>query len=157
MPNLYNILLILSRNKFFYIKLKLTDTFQTRVYLMFLHFSVLMKIYKLKGKKFNQKMYDIFFNNIENDLRELGYGDITVNKKMKELNKILYDILLKIKINDSYSVKSVNTLAVLKYFDNLNKNTEKFDEFNLYFSKFLNFCFDISLENMVENAIKFKY
>ena len=124
---------------------------------MFLHFSVLMKIYKLKGKKFNQKMYDIFFNNIENDLRELGYGDITVNKKMKELNKILYDILLKIKINDSHSVKSVNTLAVLKYFENLNKNTEKFDEFNLYFSKFLNFCFDISLENMVENAIKFKY
>ena len=65
--------------------------------------------------------------------------------------------LSQIKINDSYSVKSVNTLAVLKYFDNLNKNTEKFDEFNLYFSKFLNFCFDISLENMVENAIKFKY
>ena len=38
----------------------------------------------------------IFFNNIENNLRELGFGDVTVNKKMKDFNKILYDILLKL-------------------------------------------------------------
>ena len=35
------------------------------------------------------------FNNIEYNLREMGFGDVTVNKKMKDLNKILYDILLK--------------------------------------------------------------
>ena len=34
--------------------------------------------------------------NIENNLRELGFGDVSVNKKMKELNKVLYDILIKI-------------------------------------------------------------
>ena len=38
----------------------------------------------------------IFFHNIENNLRELGFGDVSVNKKMKDFNKILYDILLKI-------------------------------------------------------------
>ena len=32
----------------------------------------------------------IFFYNIENNLRELGFGDVTVNKKMKELNKVLW-------------------------------------------------------------------
>ena len=44
------------------------------------------------------KTYDSVFDNIENNIRELGFGDVTVNKKMKELNKILYDILLKINL-----------------------------------------------------------
>ena len=57
---------------------------------MFIHFSLLMIITKKKGKKFDQKIYDLFFHNIEYNLRELGFGDVTVNKKMKELNKILY-------------------------------------------------------------------
>ena len=96
---LYNILLSLSRNIFFYKKINLQDTYQTRIYLMFFHFSILMIIFKQKGKKFDQNQYDQLFNSIENNLRELGYGDVTVNKKMKELNKILYDILLKIKPN----------------------------------------------------------
>ena len=26
----------------------------------------------------------------------MGFGDVTVNKRMKEFNKILYDILLKL-------------------------------------------------------------
>ena len=93
---LYNTLLTLSRNLFFYNKINLNDTFETRIYLMFIHFSIMMIISKKKGKKFNQKSYDSLFFNIENNLRELGYGDVAVNKKMKDLNKILYDILLKI-------------------------------------------------------------
>ena len=63
---------------------------------MFFHFSILLLIHKKKGKKFDQKAYDNFFYSIENDLRELGFGDVYVNKKMKDLNKILYDILLKL-------------------------------------------------------------
>ena len=93
---LYNILLRLSREIFFYKKIELPDTFETRIYLMFFHFSILMIIAKKKGSKFNQKSYDNFFNNIEYNLRELGFGDVTVNKKMKEFNKILYDILIKV-------------------------------------------------------------
>ena len=62
---------------------------------MFIHFSIMMLIYKEKGKKFDQRDYDSLFHNIENNLRELGFGDVSVNKKMKDLNKVLYDILLK--------------------------------------------------------------
>ena len=78
--NLYSILLTLSRNLFFYKKIGLSDTFETRIYLMFFHFSLLMIIFRKKGSKFDQKNYDFFFNNIENNLRELGFGDVTVNK-----------------------------------------------------------------------------
>ena len=80
-------LLTLSRNKYFYKNIVLDDTFETRIYLMFFHFSIMMIIFKKKGKKFSQKSYDSLFHNIENNLRELGFGDVTVNKKMKDLNK----------------------------------------------------------------------
>ena len=97
--DLYNILLSLSRNIFFYKKIGLSDTFETRIYLMFIHFSIFMIIFKKKDSKFDQNSYDNFFHSIENNLRELGFGDVTVNKKMKEFNKILYDILLKLDLS----------------------------------------------------------
>ena len=111
---LYNTLLTLSRNLFFYNKITLKDTFETRIYLMFIHFSLMMIIYKKKGKKFNQKSYDSLFFNIENNLRELGYGDVAVNKKMKDLNKILYDILLKTKVIKGKNIP-MNELSKFNY------------------------------------------
>ena len=64
---------------------------------MFMHFSIMLIIFKSKETNFKQELYDGLFYYIENDLRELGLGDVAVNKKMKNLNKIFYDILLKIK------------------------------------------------------------
>ena len=83
--NLYIILLTLSRNIFFYKNIKLPDNFETRIYLMFIHFSIILIIFKEKGQKFSQKSYDLLFHNIENNLRELGFGDVAVNAKMKSL------------------------------------------------------------------------
>ena len=48
--NLYKTLLLLSRNIFFYEKLNLDDNFETRIYLMFTHFSIMLKVSKNKGK-----------------------------------------------------------------------------------------------------------
>ena len=85
---LYNKILLLSRNKFFYLDLGLNDSFQNRIYLIFLHISFLL--IKLKNtntntehKKFYQKTFDYIFSRIEIDMREIGYGDLSVNKKMK--------------------------------------------------------------------------
>ena len=157
--NLYSILLTLSRNLFFYKKIGLPDTFETRIYLMFFHFSLLMIIFRKKGSKFDQKNYDFFFNNIENNLRELGFGDVTVNKKMKELNKILYDILLKIDLKKDDDISfELNSEISKKYFTIFKKEDfRKIAQFNEYFTKFFNFCFELSLDNMIEEAIKFKY
>ena len=46
---------------------------------------------KQRGNKPDQVNYNNLFFNIENNLRELGFGDVSVNKKMKDLNKIFYD------------------------------------------------------------------
>ena len=156
---LYDILLGLSRNIFFYNRVKLNDDFQTRILLMFFHFSILMIIYKLKGKKFDQLSYDSLFNNIENNLRELGLGDVAVNKKMKDLNKILYDILLKI---NSYKTDKnqfkMNQDIILKYFNQKDhKNLVNYDYISEYFDGFFNFCFEFSLDSVLQEAKNYKF
>ena len=153
---MYNTLLALSRNIFFYTKIGLPDKFETRIYLMFLHFSIMMIIYKKKGLKFNQNDYDQLFNNIENNLRELGFGDVSVNKKMKDMNKQLYDILLKLEVNETTSFK-INEKLIFKYFKDFDdKKIGKYNDFERYFLNFYKFCFELPLENMIIDAVKFK-
>ena len=154
---MYNTLLSLSRNFYFYKKIKLPDTFETRIYLMFIHFSVILIIYKNKSVKFDQSQYDSLFNNIEYNLRELGFGDVSVNKKMKDLNKLFYDILLKInKSNDG--LFDLNEKLIFNYFNNTKSlKQSELDLFKEYFTKFYDFCFELPLHNMVRDAIKFNY
>ena len=152
---LYTTLLQLSRNLNFYKYINLKDTFETRVYLMFLHFSIFLLIYKKKRISFPQDFYDGLFKCIENNLRELGLGDVGVNSKMKILNKIFYDILLKVNLEqDSFKI---NKAIILKYFDNLNEtDNSKYERFEDYFTKFYHFCFELSPKTMIKDAINFK-
>ena len=153
--DLYNTLLQLSRNLYFYSKINLKDTFETRIYLMFFHFSIILLIFKMKKIEFSQESYDSLFYAIENNLRELGFGDVAVNKKMKDLNKIFYDILLK--INNSETDIKLNKNLIIKYFPQLNdSNINKYELFNEYFIKFYHFCFELTPETMIKDALKFK-
>ena len=152
---LYNALLHLSRNLYFYNKIKLKDVFETRIYLMFIHFSIILIIYKNKQITFPQNSYDDLFYCIENNLREIGLGDVAVNKKMKELNKFFYDILLK--INSDKERFKINHKLVIKYFEELNDIKEmKYKYFDDYFMKFYNFCFDIEAKIMLKETLNFK-
>ena len=123
---------------------------------MFIHFSIILIIFKEKKQKYNQKSYDLLFHNIENNLRELGFGDVSVNKKMKDFNKILYDILLKIKINKEKTSFKTNKKLIQNYLTNLSNDPQKYEKFEYYLEQFYNFCFELSPENMLKNIIKFK-
>ena len=155
--NFYNILLSLSRSIFFYKKVNLPDNFETRIVLMFIHFSILMIIFKKKGKKFEQKIYDSLFANIENNLRELGFGDVTVNKKMKDFNKLLYDILLKIELTKQSRFTISHDLISSYFIDLKDIKSNKYQLLEDYFSKFYDFCFEKPLNSVVEDAINFIY
>ena len=123
---------------------------------MFFHFSIIMIIFKEKKTKFDQKLYDNLFHDIENNLREAGLGDVSVNKKMKDLNKQLYDIIIKFEKNKNQGFNISKNLA-FKYFKDLDTKEEiKYNEFNHYFIKFYDFCFELPLDNMIREAIKFK-
>ena len=120
----------------------------------FFHF---IKNFKKKGTKFDQDIYDLFFHNIENNLRELGFGDVTVNKKMKEFNKILYDILLKFETSETNDI-NLNEKLIIKYFPYLeDKYKPEFKLFEDYFIKFYKCCFELSLKIVLGVVIKFSY
>ena len=78
---------------------------------------------------------------------------------MKELNKILYDILLKLdKKKENNEDFKLNESLVSSYL-NISKENNKFiyNEFEAYFSHFFNFCFELPLDNMLKDITKFKY
>jgi cytochrome b pre-mRNA-processing protein 3 len=88
--NIYNNLINLTRNKKLYLNLKRNDVFSDRLLLFLLHFSFFVKNFKDKeSKKTLQKIYDFNFRQLELSIREIGYGDQTINKKMKDLYKFV--------------------------------------------------------------------
>jgi len=122
---------------------------------MFFHYSIIVLIFKKKNKKPDQENYDNLFFYLENNLRESGLGDVTVNKKMKDLNKIFYDILLK--INSDPENFKINKKLCINYFNKLKNNNEKWVKFEQYFDNFYNFCFDMPIKNVLKEAVKFKF
>ena len=155
---LYNKLVKLSRNNFFYQSTKLKDNFETRALLILFHLAVILKTKKNdKSKKVFQEIFDNVFMNIEFNIRELGYGDTSVNKNMKFLSKIFYDIIYEIDKKDVFSFNS-NTYLLSKYFYNNKKvDVQKTKELAQYFEQFQNFCFDLNVNNVLNGSIDFKY
>ena len=155
---LYNKLVELSRNIFFYKSLNLKDNFETRIILIFLHLSIILIINKKNGKnKFPQNIFDNIFLNIEYHLREIGYGDVAVNKKMKILNKVFYDILLKIQSRNLKEFKIDKKLIKKHLFYSINEPDQFIVKISEYLESFYNFCFVLDDNIMVKGQINFKY
>ena len=159
---LYNKILLLSRNKLFYTQLSLKDTFQNRINLIFLHVSFLfIRINNKKEnemyKKYYQEIFDIIFRNIELNMREIGHGDVTVNKNMKFLVKDFYNILLNCENYSKKTLDEKNTF-LLKY---LRLNEPKIainsDDLVYYFDKYQAFCFDLSSDSVIKGDLNFTF
>ena len=159
---LYNNIVLLARNKIFYTKFKLKDTFQNRIHLIFIHVSFLFIKIKQKNdtdiyKTFYQKTFDLLFKNIELNMRELGYGDTTINKNMKSLVKIFYDILLNCENyeNKNQALKNVFLSKYLKH-QNPQKTAINLPLIN-YFDYYHSFCFDLSPNSVLTGDLNFIY
>ena len=72
----------------------------------------------------------------------------------KDLNKIFYDILIKIRNNSSNF--EINKILGIKYFENLNNNDKNWHNFNKYFINFYSFCFELDSNSVIQNAKNFK-
>ena len=104
--NLYNNLVNLSRNKSLFSIFTDKDTFSDRILILLFHFAFFLRQYKDNtDKEYLQKFFDYFFRQIELSLREIGYGDVSINKKMKDYINIFYSILDK--INDWNNLDNV--------------------------------------------------
>ena len=90
---IYQNIIEISRSKFFYIELELADTFETRFDLVIFHSFMIFYFYKINNKNnsdISQNLFDLMFEDFENNLREMGFGDIAVNKKMKAFIRAFY-------------------------------------------------------------------
>ena len=160
--NLYNTILLLSRNKLFYTKFDLIDTFQNRIHLIFIHISFIFIKIKQNNKNriykiFYQKIFDLIFNKIELNMREIGFGDTTINKNMKFLVKTFYNILINC---EKYKKMSTNDKS--KFFNkylklNNVKNTDNNEGIIEYFDKYEAFCFDLNPNSVLRGELKFNY
>jgi cytochrome b pre-mRNA-processing protein 3 len=95
--NIYNNLVNLTRNKELYKNFDKQDTFSDRLIFFLLHFAFFLKVYKTgNDKKIMQEIYDYLFRQLELSIREIGYGDQSINKKMKDYLNLFYSMIDKI-------------------------------------------------------------
>ena len=129
--NIYNNLIKLTRNKALYNNSK-QDSFYDRMIILFFHLSFLLKAFKNTESKDNlQKFFDFCVRQIELSIREIGYGDATINKKMKDYVNLLFSIIDKIDTWDhADDIKKKE--IIVKY---INDN-EKVQKYLNYFDKY---------------------
>ena len=130
--NIYNNLVNLTRNKKLYQNFEKQDEFSDRLVFFLLHFAFFLKAFKNReSKKINQEIYDYVFRQLELSIREIGYGDQSINKKMKEYLNIFYGMIDKI---DSWSQQpKPSKIAILSLFlDNQSDNIDLVNYFDQY-------------------------
>ena len=151
--NIYNNLIKLTRNKSLYYNSKNNDTFSDRLIILLLHFSFFLKTYKNSlSKEEAQDLFDFIVRQIELSIREIGYGDVSVNKKMKDYVNLFYSILEKIENWDSFdSSKKTKLLGDLM---NIKDDNDLFIE---YFDKYSHFLSENSLKNFTKDILEFKF
>ena len=145
-PEIYQNIIERSRSKFFYLNMDIEDSFESRFDIVILHSFIIF--YFLKNlsdndRELSQLLFDFMFDDFDNNLREMGFGDIAVNKKMKvfitafygrianysqgidQINKNKKDDLLNMAILNNIYKGNKSGIPHLKFFkqyiiDNLN-------------------------------------
>ena len=136
--HIYNNLINFTRNKELYINLDRDDNFSDRLTIFLLHFSFFLKNFKNEqNKNILQDIYDFNFRQLELSIREIGYGDQSINKKMKDYINLFHSMVSEIHFWDDLSkdekLKKISFFLrdfknydyLLDYFDNFNENLSK--------------------------------
>ncbi len=128
----YNNLVKLTTNKSLYRNLGKQDTFNDRLVILLFHFAIFLKVFKNeKNERILQEIYDFSFRQLELSIREIGYGDQSINKKMKDYINLFHAIVSDIHFWDNlnYIKKKNIILKFLGNFSNIDELTEYFDKF----------------------------
>ena len=137
--NLYNKLVELTTNKSLYKGMtSKQDKFGDRLTFFLIHFAFFLKEFKNPdNREILQDIYDFIFRQLELSIREIGYGDQSINKKMKDYINIFHSIVSELHFWDNldYNTKEKKLSSFLKNFDNTKYLVDYFEEFKHYLSK----------------------
>jgi len=151
--NIYNNLIKLTRNKNLYLNLINKDTFSDRLVILLFHFAFFLKLYKDEiSKKEAQDIFDFVIWQIELSIREIGYGDVSVNKKMKDYVNLFYTIVEKIQKWDSLN-KSNKTKLIGNFINIRDEN----DLFANYLDKYRDFLSNNTLKFFTKDILEIKF
>ena len=94
---IYNNLINFTRNKDLYKSLDRDDNFSDRLTLFLLHFAFFLKNFKNEENRISlQEIYDFNFRQLELSIREIGYGDQSINKRMKDYINLFHSMVSEI-------------------------------------------------------------
>ena len=151
--NIYNNLIKLTRNKSLYLNISGEESFSDRIIFLLLHLSFFLKIYKRpENKDLMQDIHDFVFRQIELSIREIGYGDVSINKNMKKYVNFFYDILSKIDNWEDYNLNQKSD--ILNKIINSPKNVSLFVD---YFDKLSSFYENNTLNYFTKDIEQFKF
>ena len=147
--HIYNNLIKLTTNKNLYINIKSQDIFSDRLTFFLLHFAFFLKNFKSnENKKILQEIYDFNFRQIELSVREIGYGDQSINKKMKDYINLFHKI-----ISDIHEWGELSKQEKLNIISNLLLNFDKYDNLVVYFDDFNKNLSKKTLKSYIKSVI----
>ena len=135
---IYNNFVNFTRNKDLYKSLNRKDNFSDRLTLFLLHFAFFLKNFKTEENKIIlQEIYDFNFRQLELSIREIGYGDQSINKKMKDYINLLHSMVSEIHFwnNLSRQQKIEKFYIFLSDFNKIEDLLDYFELFNDNLSK----------------------
>ena len=136
--NVYNNLIKLTTNKKLYQGLASQDIFEDRLVLFLIHFAFFLNVYKNeKNTKILQDIYDLNFRHLELSIREIGYGDQSINKKMKDYINLFHSMVSEIHFwEDLTKTDKLKKISIfLNDFENIEYLLDYFENFNDDLSK----------------------
>ena len=110
-----------------YSSLHREDNFSDRLTLFLLHFAFFLKNFKKEENKIIlQEIYDFNFRQLELSIREIGYGDQSINKKMKDYINLFHSMV-----------------SEVHFWNNLTKS-QKLEKFSIFLTDFneINYLLD---------------
>ena len=136
--NIYNRLINYTRNKDLYRTLNREDSFSDRLTIFLLHFSFFLKNFKNdENKIILQEIYDFNFRQLELSIREIGYGDQSINKKMKDYINLFHSMVSEVHFwKDLTRSQKIEKISIfLSDFKEIDKLLDYFELFNDDLSK----------------------
>ena len=130
--HIYNNLINYTRNKDLYKSLGRDDNFSDRLTLFLLHFSFFLKNFKNdENKIILQEIYDFNFRQLELSIREIGYGDQSINKKMKDYINLFHSMVSEIHFwKDLTRSQKIDKISI--FLSDFNEIEELLDYFELF-------------------------
>ena len=150
-----------SRLKYFYLEKEVNDTFESRFDLIIFHSFIIFQFFRemeIINDPLPQKLFDFMFKDFESNLREMGFGDVAVNKKMKIFISAFYGRIS----NYSMGVESCKIHKdKQKLFDtimnNIFKNGKVSSKSVNFFVEYLLLNLNCFMENSLENNISKRF